>query len=414
MSPSHPVDHKPGGGARWAFHPGRRVPWRTWLDLEAMLHDLERLVSVESPSHDVDALSKSAEAVAQVILERDWRAGHDRRRPRRAARPLVGRRRAAGAGARAPRHRVPARHARAAAVPGRRWQGHWPRCVRHEGRDRAGDPRHRRARRSIRRGDAVHRRRGGRVRLVPRADRGAGGRVRQRARARAERRRRRGQDRPQGHRHVRGRRRAVAPRTPVWSRRRASTRSSRPPTRCSTIAALRGSRGRDDRDADGRPRRHRRQRRACRGTHPRRRPRHGRRRTAARRGVDARRCRRRRRTRRSRCAAASTARRCPSRRRPRCSRSAGAAVQACARRVSPSAAAATATSPPRSACRPSTASEQSAAAPTPTTSTCWSTRWKNEPPWLEANPPPPARLDVSSSVGSNSSIPPLVRVPTLR
>jgi glutamate carboxypeptidase len=39
-------------------------------DLDAMLHDLERLVSVESPSHDVDALSKSADAVAQVILER--------------------------------------------------------------------------------------------------------------------------------------------------------------------------------------------------------------------------------------------------------------------------------------------------------------------------------------------------------
>jgi glutamate carboxypeptidase len=39
-------------------------------DLDAMIHDLERLVSVESPSHDVDALSKSAEVVAQVILER--------------------------------------------------------------------------------------------------------------------------------------------------------------------------------------------------------------------------------------------------------------------------------------------------------------------------------------------------------
>jgi glutamate carboxypeptidase len=39
-------------------------------DLDAMLHDLERLVSVESPSRDVDALSKSAEAVAQVIFER--------------------------------------------------------------------------------------------------------------------------------------------------------------------------------------------------------------------------------------------------------------------------------------------------------------------------------------------------------
>ncbi len=39
-------------------------------DLDAMLHDLDRLVSVESPSHDVDALSKSAGAVAQVIFER--------------------------------------------------------------------------------------------------------------------------------------------------------------------------------------------------------------------------------------------------------------------------------------------------------------------------------------------------------
>jgi glutamate carboxypeptidase len=39
-------------------------------DLEAMLHDLARLVGVESPSHDVDALSTSAETVAQVILVR--------------------------------------------------------------------------------------------------------------------------------------------------------------------------------------------------------------------------------------------------------------------------------------------------------------------------------------------------------
>jgi glutamate carboxypeptidase len=39
-------------------------------DLDAMLHDLDRLVSVESPSHDVEALSKSAEAVAHVILAR--------------------------------------------------------------------------------------------------------------------------------------------------------------------------------------------------------------------------------------------------------------------------------------------------------------------------------------------------------
>lgn len=39
-------------------------------ELDAMLADLERLVSVESPSHDVDALAKSAETVAQLIAER--------------------------------------------------------------------------------------------------------------------------------------------------------------------------------------------------------------------------------------------------------------------------------------------------------------------------------------------------------
>jgi glutamate carboxypeptidase len=39
-------------------------------DLDAMLHDLDRLVSVESPSHDVEALSQSADVVAQVILDR--------------------------------------------------------------------------------------------------------------------------------------------------------------------------------------------------------------------------------------------------------------------------------------------------------------------------------------------------------
>jgi glutamate carboxypeptidase len=40
------------------------------VELDALLQDLERLVSVESPSHDVDALSKSADAVAHVIVER--------------------------------------------------------------------------------------------------------------------------------------------------------------------------------------------------------------------------------------------------------------------------------------------------------------------------------------------------------
>ena len=52
------------------FPPGPTGTVAGVADLEAMLHDLERLVSVESPSHDSDALSKSAEVVAQVILER--------------------------------------------------------------------------------------------------------------------------------------------------------------------------------------------------------------------------------------------------------------------------------------------------------------------------------------------------------
>ncbi len=52
------------------FPPGPTGTVAAVADLEAMLHDLERLVSVESPSHDIDALSKSAEVVAQVILER--------------------------------------------------------------------------------------------------------------------------------------------------------------------------------------------------------------------------------------------------------------------------------------------------------------------------------------------------------
>ncbi len=75
---------------------------------------------------------------------------------------------------------------------------------------------------------------------------------------------------------------------------------------------------------------------------------------------------------RSRCSAASAARRCPSRpsadavrRSPRTA----AHARLPGSPASPSAAAATATSPPRSACRRSTASAPSAAAPTPTTST---------------------------------------------
>jgi glutamate carboxypeptidase len=43
-------------------------------DLELLLHDLERLVTVESPSHDVDALTRSAEVVAAVIAERTGRS----------------------------------------------------------------------------------------------------------------------------------------------------------------------------------------------------------------------------------------------------------------------------------------------------------------------------------------------------
>jgi glutamate carboxypeptidase len=43
-------------------------------DLALMIADLERLVAVESPSHDVDALTKSADALASLIEERTGRA----------------------------------------------------------------------------------------------------------------------------------------------------------------------------------------------------------------------------------------------------------------------------------------------------------------------------------------------------
>ena len=43
-------------------------------DLDLMIADLERLVGVESPSHDVDALTKSADALASLIAERTGRA----------------------------------------------------------------------------------------------------------------------------------------------------------------------------------------------------------------------------------------------------------------------------------------------------------------------------------------------------
>ena len=145
-------------------------------------------------------------------------------------------------------------------------------------------------------------------------------RLRRRARARAGGRRRRRQDRPQGHRRVRGGRARPGRRTPGWSRRRASTRSSRRPTRCwRSSSSARPERG-HDRDADGRQRRHGRQRRAGRGPHPRRRPGQRARRGRPAGGGDGRAQRRSTRQPGWRCSAASTARRCRSRRRPSCSR----------------------------------------------------------------------------------------------
>ena len=93
-------------------------------DRDVMVRDLERLVCVESPSHDVDALTKSADALARLIEERTGRAGDAGRRPGRPARALVGRRRAAGADPRPPRHGVPARHAGARPVRGQRRPRH--------------------------------------------------------------------------------------------------------------------------------------------------------------------------------------------------------------------------------------------------------------------------------------------------
>ena len=44
------------------------------LSLDAMLSDLEYLVSVESPSHDIEAITRSSGAVRDVIKRR---LGHE-------------------------------------------------------------------------------------------------------------------------------------------------------------------------------------------------------------------------------------------------------------------------------------------------------------------------------------------------
>ena len=91
-------------------------------------------------------------------------------------------------------------------------------------RHRAGHPHADVARRPRRCGDVDHRRRRGRLEVVAGADRGARACLRRGAGAGAERRRWRAEDRPQGHRHVRGDSCTVAPPTPASNRRRASTR----------------------------------------------------------------------------------------------------------------------------------------------------------------------------------------------
>ena len=48
------------------MHPDRITVARV-ADLDTMIADLERLVSIESPSHDVEALTKSADGLAALI-----------------------------------------------------------------------------------------------------------------------------------------------------------------------------------------------------------------------------------------------------------------------------------------------------------------------------------------------------------
>ena len=116
----------------------------TNIRLDDVLDDLRALVEVESPSHDLDAVSKSAAAVAALIERRLGAPVRARRQPGRTARALARARRAARPARRPPRHGAPDRLARRPPVPGRRRPSDGSRCVRHEGRDRARRPRRRR------------------------------------------------------------------------------------------------------------------------------------------------------------------------------------------------------------------------------------------------------------------------------
>ena len=79
------------------------------LSLDSMLADLEYLVSIESPSHEIEAITRSAVAVRDVIERRlghaaelvDSEAGPHVHAP---IRPVV-----EGADRRSSRHRLPAR-----------------------------------------------------------------------------------------------------------------------------------------------------------------------------------------------------------------------------------------------------------------------------------------------------------------
>ena len=137
-------------------------------DADAMVADLGRLVNVESPSHDVAAITASAHCPRRSDRRTARISARARHRRRRSARALARRRHASRARRRPSRHGVPTRHAGGAAVHGRRREDLRAGRVRHEGRDRHRHPRRRVARRPRRGRAAVHVRRGGRLADVSR------------------------------------------------------------------------------------------------------------------------------------------------------------------------------------------------------------------------------------------------------
>ena len=266
---------------------------------ELALFDLARLVGVESPSGDVAAITRSAQTVAALIGE--WLG-----RPAALVDGPVGPH-VHWSGGGTPRVLVLGHHDTVfpigtlgkPAVHGRRRSRHRPRGVRHEDRHRPSHPRRRLTRRRVGCRVAVLVGRGDRLRHVAGADRGAGTRVRCRARARTVGRRWCAEDRPQGCRHVRGRRARSrrARRTRARKGRQRAHRGLAPGARDRRI---RIGRARHDGHADGRVGRNGRERGAGRGPHQSRRARAGTRREGTHRSGDGGAHRRSTRTRRSR------------------------------------------------------------------------------------------------------------------